>query len=151
LFAFVRSGFCGEPPEPDLEPRLGVVGDESGQPFGSKRPDVASAIELMQASPLKARGVANVVQVRGGDQVATILLVEDCAYFAGALAYGSDVIPSIAERREQAFGLGSGPLFKRHTWTIPRARVPDLSDRCSERRLQQATFHLDVHIVRLPA
>jgi hypothetical protein len=96
----------------------------------------------MQASPLKARRVADVVQVRCGDQVATILLVEDRAYFAGALADSSHMIPSIAERREQAFSLGSGPLLKRHTWTIPRARVPDLSDRCPA-IAWAATFHLD--------
>jgi hypothetical protein len=42
------------------------------------------------------------------------------------------VLPSIAERREQAFSLGGGPLFEHHTWTIPGARVPGLSDRCSQ-------------------
>jgi ATP-dependent exoDNAse (exonuclease V) alpha subunit len=39
--------------------------------------------------------------------------------------------------RKQAFSLSSSPLFKHHGWTIPRACVPDLSDRCSEQRLQQ--------------
>jgi hypothetical protein len=58
LFAFIGSELRGEPAEPDLEPRLGVVSDEAGQPFGSKRPDVAGAIELMQASALKARRIA---------------------------------------------------------------------------------------------
>jgi hypothetical protein len=137
LFAFVGSELRGEPAEPDLEPRLGVVGDEAGQPLGSKSSDMAGAVELMQASPLKPRRVAYVVQVRCGDQVATILLVEDRAHLASALADSSDVLPSIAERGEQAFSFGSGPLFKHRGWTIPRARVPDLSDRCCELRLQQ--------------
>ena len=52
LFAFVGSELRGESAEPDLEPRLGVMGHEAGQPFGSKRPEVAGPIELMQASPL---------------------------------------------------------------------------------------------------
>jgi hypothetical protein len=116
LLASVGSELPGEPAEPDLEPRLGVVGDEAGQPIGSKRPEVAGAIELMKASPVKTRRVAYVVQVRCGDQVAAILLVKDRANFAGALADTSDVLPSIAERREQAFSLGSGPLFEHHTW-----------------------------------
>jgi len=29
-----------------------VVGDKAGQPFGSKQPEVAGAIELMQTRPL---------------------------------------------------------------------------------------------------
>jgi hypothetical protein len=137
LFAFVRSEFCGKPAEPDLEPRLGMMGDETGQPFGSKRPEVAGAIELMQASPLKARRVAGVVQVRGGDQIAAIILVENHAYLASALADGSDVLPSIAQWREQAFSLGSGPLFKRHAWTIPaeRTRRPQWLLRAAAARL----------------
>jgi hypothetical protein len=114
-----------------------VVGNEASQPFGSKSPEEAGAIELVQASPLKLGRVADVVQVRCGDQVRTILLVQDRTYLVGALADSSDVLPSIAERREQAFSFGSGPLLKHHRWTIPRARLPDLSDRCSERRFQQ--------------
>jgi hypothetical protein len=104
-----------------------VVGDEAGQPLGSNRPDIAGAIELMQASPLKIGRVADVMQVRCGDQIGAILLVEDRAYFASALADSSDVTPSIAERREQAFSLRGGPLFEHHGWTIPRACVPDLT------------------------
>jgi len=61
LFVFIGGELRGEAAEPDLEPHLGVVGDEAGQPIGSKRPDVAGAIELMKASPLKARRVADVV------------------------------------------------------------------------------------------
>jgi hypothetical protein len=38
-----------------------VVSDEASQPFGSKRPEVTGAIELMQASPLKVGRVADVV------------------------------------------------------------------------------------------
>jgi len=68
----------------------------------------------MHASPLKVWRVADVVQVRCGNQVRAILLGEDRAHVAGAVAYGSDVLPSIAERGEQAFSLGSGPLFKHH-------------------------------------
>lgn len=98
LFAFISSELRGEAAEPDLEPRLGVVGDEAGQPFGSKRPEVAGPIELMQASALKVWRVADVVQVRCGDQVGAILLVQNRAYRAGALANSSDVLPSIAER-----------------------------------------------------
>jgi hypothetical protein len=46
FLALVGSELVTEPAKPDLEPRLGVVGDEASQPFGSKRPDVAGAIEL---------------------------------------------------------------------------------------------------------
>src|SRR4029450_3102961 len=87
------------PAEPDLEPRLGMMSNEAGQPFGSKRPDVTGAIELMQASLLQVGRVADVVQVGCGDQVGAIFAVEDRSYGAGALADSSDVLPSIAERR----------------------------------------------------
>jgi hypothetical protein len=72
------------------------------------------AIQLMQATPLKVGRIADVVQVGCGDQVATILLAQDRAHFAGALANGSDVIPSVAERGKQTVSLGSRPLFKHH-------------------------------------
>jgi hypothetical protein len=88
------------------------MSNEAGQPFGSKRPDVTGAIELMQASLLKVGRVADVVQVGCGDQVGAIFAVEDRSYGAGALADSSDVLPSIAERREQAFSLAGGPVFK---------------------------------------
>ena len=52
MFAFIGSEFCGEPAEPDLEPRLGVVGDEAGQPFGSKGPEVLGAIQLVQSGAI---------------------------------------------------------------------------------------------------
>ena len=91
----------------------------------------------MQAGPLKVGRVADVVEVGCGDQVVAVFTVEDRSDAAGALADGSDVLPSIAQCREQVFRLGGGPLFKHHGWTIPRARVPDLSDRCCELRLKQ--------------
>jgi hypothetical protein len=51
----------------------------------------------MQASPLKVGCVADVVEVGCGDQVLAIFRVEDRSKAAGALADGSDVLPSIAQ------------------------------------------------------
>ena len=61
ILALVGSECITEAAEPDLEPRLGVMSDEAGQPFGSKSADVVGAIELMQASPLKVGRVADIV------------------------------------------------------------------------------------------
>jgi hypothetical protein len=49
----------------------------------------------------------------------TIFIVEDRSYAAGTLTDGSDMLPSIAQWREQAFRFVSCPLFERHAGTIP--------------------------------
>jgi hypothetical protein len=52
-----------------------VVSDEASQPFGSKRPEVTGAIELMQASPLKVGRVADAAgRDPGNDVVADAIL-----------------------------------------------------------------------------
>jgi hypothetical protein len=78
---------------------------------------------VVQAGPLKVGGVADVVEVGCGDQVVAVFTVEDRSDAAGALADGSDVVPSIAQCREQVFSLAGGPLFNRHAGTIPAERM----------------------------
>jgi hypothetical protein len=91
----------------------------------------------VQAGPLKVGRVADVVEVGCGDQVVAVFTVEDCSDAAGALADGSDVLPSIAQWREQVFSLGGGPLFNRHAGTIPaeRTRRPQWLLRAAAARL----------------
>jgi hypothetical protein len=63
----------------------------------------------MEAEPVEGRGVADVVQPCGGDQVGTILGRDDGAHLVSLSGDGLDVAPAVAEASEQRGGLLLGP------------------------------------------
>ena len=66
----------------------------------------------MEAQPVQSRGVADVVQPGGGDQVGAILGCERDAYPAGLSGDGLDMAPAVAEVSEEHCGLQLGPRGK---------------------------------------
>jgi ADP-ribose pyrophosphatase YjhB (NUDIX family) len=101
-----------------LEPGARVVGDQRGQSLLALLAHIPGAVEGMEAEPVQWRGVADVVQPGGGDQVGAILGCERGAHLAGLSGDGLDVAPAVAETREEPGGLLLGPggkLGRLHT------------------------------------
>ena len=83
----------------DHEAYLSGHGESPGRWYGAGATTLGleGAVELVQAGPLKLGRIANVVEEGCGHQVVPIFRVEDRSHIAGALANGSDMLPSITQ------------------------------------------------------
>jgi len=69
----------------------------------------SGAVAGVEAVPVQWRGVADVMQPGGGDQVGAILGCERGAHLAGLSGDGLDMAPAVAETREEPGGQLLGP------------------------------------------
>jgi hypothetical protein len=88
---------------------------------------VARAVDGVEPGAGQSRGVADVVQLRGGDEVGAILGSDGQAHPAGLRRDALDVRPAVAEAGQQGGGLLLGPgrqLLGLHMATLSAGAGP---------------------------
>jgi hypothetical protein len=91
-----------------------VVGDQAGKALVAERAEVAGTVERVEAGLDQGGGVAEVMQVGGGNQVISLFGRENGGHPLRLSADPLHVMPAVTERRQQFLGVARRPIAGPH-------------------------------------